>query len=144
MIDDLVTKDTALLAKEKGFDEVCYHLFGSESFAEAVENGMFHRNSKINVKFDDKSGWFTAPTQTSLQKWLRKEHNIFVDIATDCTTYPKFCYEIKRFIGNPNDLSSEEWYWDKIDLSADWGLYRNYEEALEDGLKFALNLIKEK
>lgn len=139
MVEKLVGREVALLAREKGFDEVCYY-FHSNEFEE-IENSLFHRNSKMNIKHN-KENYVTAPTQSFLQTWLREAHNIFIEVLTDCTSYPKFCFEINQFIGNPNDLASEEWDWKIIPNSEDWGLYRKYEEALEEGLKKGLNLIK--
>jgi hypothetical protein len=34
---------------------------------------------------------------TIIQKELR--HQIYVEVNTDCTTAPKFCYRITQFIG---------------------------------------------
>jgi len=48
-------------------------------------------------------------SQTKLQKWLREEHYIFVDILTDGTVAPRYCISIKRFFGNPKSLSEREW-----------------------------------
>lgn len=77
MIDELITREVAILAKEKGFDEVCYFLYDLTFREEiAFENGKFHRNSKINIKFADKTNFVTAPTQTSIQRWLREKYNI--------------------------------------------------------------------
>lgn len=82
-----------------------------------------------------------APTQTLLQKWLREEHQIYVDIDIDQTTAPKFCYMISRFIGNPIDLSAEEWGWENLPNGENWHLHRKWEDALEEGLFEALKLI---
>jgi hypothetical protein len=140
-MDKLIGREVAILAREKGFNEVCYY-FHSPEFSE-IENGKYHRNSKMNIKGNKlfPTDYVTAPTQSLLQAWLRDNHNIFIEVQIDCTTYPKFCYEIKRFIGNPKDLASEEWGWEKTSID-DWGLYRTYELALEDALKDGLNLIK--
>lgn len=81
-----------------------------------------------------------APTQSTLQKWLREVHNVFITISTDCTSYPKFCYSIDRFIGNPNNLAEREWYWDSFSIK-EWYLYKSYEEALEYALEEAMALL---
>jgi hypothetical protein len=142
MQDKLVGVEVAKLAKDKGFDEVCYYLHHVKfEEYEAVENGKFHKNSKINIKLH-KGDFVTAPSQGLVQAWLRDNHNIFIEVQTDCTTAPKFCFEIKQFIGNPRDLASEDWDWSMIPNDDTWGLYRKYEEALEEGLKKGLNLIK--
>lgn len=83
-----------------------------------------------------------APSQSLLQKWLRDEHQIYVDIETDMTSSPKFCYTISRFIGTPQSLSKEEWGWEKIPAGKDWYLERTYESALESGLIEALKQLQ--
>ena len=80
-------------------------------------------------------------TQTSLQKWLREVHQIYVDIDIDQTTAPKFCYMICRFIGNPMNLAAEEWDWENHPNGENWHLHRKWEDALEEGLFKALKLI---
>ena len=82
------------------------------------------------------------PTQTFLRKWLVENHQIFIEIQLDQTTYPKYCIEISRFIGNPRNLSEREWGWEKVEVPMEkWGLYRTYEEALEEALIISLNNI---
>ena len=73
-----------------------------------------------------------------LQFWLRNEHQIYIEVLTDCTTAPKFCFDIKRFIGYPKDLTID-WYWEKPEF--EFYLYRTYEETLEEALILSLNLI---
>lgn len=143
-MDGFITRPVAILAKEKGFDEVCQYLHCLEWSEDigTITNMKYHRNSKINIKKADKNMYVTAPTQAELQTWLRDTHNIFVDVQTDCTTRPKFCFTINQFIGNPSDLASQEWGWNHIPNDDDWGLYSKYESALEAGLKKGLNLIK--
>lgn len=75
-----------------------------------------------------------------LQQWLREEHQIIIDIQTDCTSNPKYCYQINIFKGNPRDLAEMEWGW-YFHKQEDWCLYYTYEEALEAGLQEALTLI---
>jgi hypothetical protein len=81
------------------------------------------------------------PTQSLLQKWLREVHQIYVDVDIDQTTYPKFCYMISRFIGNPTNLAAEEWDWKNYPNGENWSLHRKWEDALEEGLFEALKLI---
>jgi uncharacterized protein with von Willebrand factor type A (vWA) domain len=82
------------------------------------------------------------PTQSLLQKWLRDVHNIFVEVNTDCTSAPKFSFDIKQFVGNPKDLSDKEWDWVFPIQNENWGLDRTYEISLEAGLQEGLKLVK--
>lgn len=112
MYDELVKYPTAKLAKEKGFDEVCYYLCepnGSPNHC--YENGLFHRNSKINVPYSEYL--VSVPTQSLLQKWLREIHNINI-------TPPMF------FSGRG--------YACTIISDVDTVFYETYEDALEDEL----------
>ena len=74
---------------------------------------------------------FAAPTQSILQKWLRDEHKVFVQIEVDQTYEPKFCFGLWWYCGDG------EWEGgtDRSDL------YYTYEEALEAGLQEALKLV---
>jgi hypothetical protein len=107
-------------------------------------NKDFYGNNSQRIKLDYTSfkRFDLIPTQSLVQKWLREVHQIYVEVNTDCTTSPKFCYNITKFIGNPNDLSEKEWDWIILPNNENWGLRRKYENALEDGLKEALKLIK--
>ena len=162
MDEQLISLETAKLAKEKGFDNLYNKYFYTE------ENGLCSiecDGEVLNVFNDDltlKSHtyccngdfWydenkeefydpikFPAVTQSLLQKRLRDAHYINIDIATDCTTEPKYCYNIKVFKGNPKDLGEMEWGW-YFHEQKNWRLYYTYEKALEEGLQEALKLIK--
>ncbi len=129
MKEELITFETAKLAKEKKYDiphSMVYYKSGTPQVA---------FSSKTNEAFGEE--YIAAPTQSLLQKWLREKHQIFIEIGVDCTCEPKFCFYIHKFIGNPNDLAEREWNWERIQ-STEWYLYRTYEKALEEGLKVAL------
>lgn len=131
MEEQLVSLKTAKQAKKAGFKERCHYFFNEGSGWKVQEDYMLRQDKIIE-----------APTQSLLQKWLREVHQIYVQIETDQTTYPKFCYSISRFIGNPNNLSEKEWYWDKLPYNENWSLHREYEEALEEGLQEALKMVR--
>ncbi|MEK6882463.1 MAG: hypothetical protein AABY22_22775 [Nanoarchaeota archaeon] len=71
---------------------------------------------------------------------IKEKHQIFIAVVTDCTTYPKFAYEIDIFEGNPKDLTEREWGWTEH-KSTNWFLYRTREEAYDNAIKEALQLI---
>ena len=136
MTDQLINFETAKLAKEKGFDEVCYYLHHPEYGI--VDNSKYHKNSKLNIG-DDKTEYVTAPTQSLLQKWLRESHNLYVESYHDLTPggeriqyYTNWGFiQQKDIKGNSNVNGSYDEY-------EDW---KTYEEALEEGLQKALKLI---
>ena len=139
-----ISYQTAKLAKEKGFDwETTYY--------HSIYNGVYDENdlkkgysgsanpkTNWNKKLDESSvEFFSAPTQSYLQKWLRDKFNIHV------TPDETFTYALITNIGyyarvyKPNPVND---YGFEILYSAD--SFCGYcEEALEEGLYNALLLI---
>ena len=81
MEDTRVTFETAKLAKEKGFDALCYDAFNS--MENLYSNGWceYLYDNKVEIPFRSgvlESQDILAPTQSLLTKWLREEHNIIV------------------------------------------------------------------
>lgn len=132
MKEQLISFDTAKLAKEKGFNEQCSTTYNSlgkvyihktkryNSAFKKITATCTHSNQEfINEKY-------SAPTQSLLQKWLREEHNHHVTIHPKITPRNDIVYY--AYEGKPK---------------LDWAnTYTTYEEALEKDLKEALKLIK--
>jgi len=117
---------TAILAKEKGFNLHCDWCYNEHCVEEQVGN--------INFVDDDKYITFSSPRQTLLQKWLREVHKLYVipDIIYDDKNWQSFFYKIE-------DMNTRN----TIQLDSKSKFYiRSYEQALEEGLFHALNLIK--
>jgi hypothetical protein len=135
MKEQLISFETAKLAKEKGFDEECRHFFEVEH---PDQRPTFHpeyepyRNSEI-INGYGKCDYpmMSAPTQSLLQKWLREVHKISVE-STSCwwdDGKKEFEYNVyKKDLGGDSPCS----------LS----VFKTYEEALETGLQEALKLIE--
>jgi len=121
MKDELITLETAKLAKEKGFNEPSQNHFRS-SGEEFKENfSPFTKNTEWQ------SDSISRPTQSLLQRWLREVHNIIVYVAPlipDCKEWGYCVYHIDTNY-EKNTLFSN-----------------TYEEALELALQEALKLIK--
>ena len=117
MKDELVTIETAKLAKEKGFNwgEKCYF--------------DINPNSQAMCYSETNPSHFLMPTQSLLQKWLREVHNIHIYIIADGRLDFGMCLNI---IDSPD----ESGYWNYF--------LKTYEEALEKGLQEALKLIETK
>ena len=130
MKEQLISFETAKLAKEKGFDEICLNYFYSDSTSSGniceskfeIRNSTEHRFIFIKVEC-------TAPTQSLLQKWLRENHGIHINIDFGL----QWGYQ----------LIPVGWYGEKFSENfidgKDW---LSYEQALENGLLQALKLIK--
>ncbi|WP_394749599.1 hypothetical protein [Spongiimicrobium salis] len=67
MKEQLISFETAKLAKEKGFNEVVIDNYGP---MESILWKGQHKNSELRYLE------YSAPTQSSLQKWLRDKHGI--------------------------------------------------------------------
>jgi hypothetical protein len=127
MNEQLISFETAKLAKEKGFNWKCYQAYDWVSgFPGNTHTGYNNWN-----KFGD--GKASAPTQSLLQKWLRDTHKIHISLdywtVEDLDSgelQVSWNYEITRFGASFNERGSN--------LSS-------YEQALEEGLKKSLELL---
>lgn len=120
MKDQIVNFETAVLAKVKGFDELC---------AYSYEGSVLSKTNKLWRNSEDPTE-YAVPTQSLLQRWLREEYGIIVLVALDivCMTYgveiqfhPKCKYKTDKIT--------------KISFGSP------YENNLEVGLQEALKLI---
>lgn len=138
MKDELITFETAKLAKEKGFDieEPCVAFYTNpRSKMFGIDEHLRYYNIKNtprklyyigeSVALNYHNVLF-APTQSLLQKWLREVHNIHVWCIPHINS--SMYYGVKCWLSNSNTV--------QIDA------FKTYEEALEEGLQEALKLIK--
>ena len=119
--EQYISFETAKLAKEKGFD-------GQSRFA-------FGNDGSEGLPFDKD---ILMPTQSVLARWLREKHNLFIETTVDfyklmteneyTKYYPVYYYKIIN-------LEDSVWTSDKHE-------HHSYEEAMEDGLQDALELVK--
>jgi len=125
MRDEIVSEETARLAKQKGFNETTDYLFGEyDGYCglHIFENDNRHNNDKQ----------FSAPTQKCLQKWLREVHNFQV-YAYSNTIHRK---------DNVSKFVDYVVYVNTVPLNDAWDEeFQTYEEALEIGLQHALEEI---
>jgi hypothetical protein len=123
MEEQLISFETAVLAKEKGFDIKTLYRFLGETCREVDLNCQLWDNE------------YYAPTQSLLQKWLREEMDMWVTIIFNGITYSISIYgrytpdEEEIEISNTGSLNFEDKY------------FLRYEQALEVGLQEALKLI---
>ena len=115
MKEELILFETAKLAKEKGFDEeVTNYYHPRYGLSDGCEDS-YNREEQAE-------GYYSAPTQSLLQRWLREVHRIYLYISLSGT----------------KEIS---WFWSINDKKYQDGSNNNYEEALEAGLLEALKLI---
>ena len=140
MKEELISFETAVLAKEKGFNnkntymfygnvlhinsfELCAHKFADKILMEGIPGTFVDYNQKELVSYQ-------APTQTLLQKWLREKYglHIVVDIPWIGNGWLCTIYDIRS---DSKELASINKY----------KKYNTYEAILEAGLFQALKLI---
>ena len=113
-LEELISFETAKLAKEKGFKKLCDFSYD--------DDGILTGNCEQSYNY-------VASTQSLLQKWLREKHHLIIIIAYqyehDSTPYSYWIY--KEF----QSLPINQWVND----------LNTYEEALEAGLQKALSCI---
>lgn len=119
--ESYVSRDTARMLKEAGFDEVCRSAY----YATGNSAVMHERNSMLSP------GYVSRPTQALAARWLREVHNTHVgsDMAYSKLMEGKWVYLIRFTDRIENPYKCVGWF-------------NSYEEALEAGLQEAIKLIK--
>lgn len=123
MRDELISFETAVLAKEKGYS------LPITKYSEKYYNkeGKFQEVSyKSTVNLDN--GELECPSQSLLQRWLREVHGILV-ISIPWKDHGDDVNDAYRF--RPMIVSIKT-----------WEEFSTYELALEKGLQEGLKLIK--
>ena len=116
MEEQLISFETAKLAKEKGFNIICPKVWYG------ILNPTIGNDSEFFREHED---YCSAPTQSLLQKWIRETHNLDIIPTSNLIGYGYIIYQ--RY--PPKNFTNKN-------------LYQTYEEALEQGLQEALQLIK--
>lgn len=121
--DELVSFETAKLAKERGFDVPTHYAYNENCQKAMYMELCLNRNTK-----DSRS--ISAPTQSLLQRWLREKKGYYV--------YPFFDNESRRWTWVCRELPSGMW----IELDLEERYFDTYELALEDAELYCLkNLL---
>lgn len=129
MKEQLVSFETAKLAKEKEFD-IIPRYGNNTSLYDKYKNHCYYSNyGFMNSGLNDK--YIPAPTQALLQKWLREIHGIdvLVMVYAGCEIQYGYCLYTNTIYGHKEDVTDPK--------QIGW----SYEEALEAGLYKALQLI---
>ena len=127
MNEQLVSKKTSTLAKEKGFNEETYDYFNQNGECEtSLEKEYFNKG----IHTSENIITISCPTQSLLQKWLREKHNINVLVQESNISDLYKCMIGKK--DRRKDISTDTLY------TSD---YKTYEDAIEKGLYFALKMI---
>ena len=130
MKDELVSLQTAKLAKEKGLKlNYCRELFypDPDKEGEYVTNECSH-----DWEFIEDRDWYSRPTQSLLKRWLREVHGIDITIHRSFSFTHSYHYCIIKDCDYDNELRQ---------MSES---NRSYEVCLEDALLEGLKMIKKK
>jgi hypothetical protein len=124
MKEQLISFETAKLAKDKGFDVKTDNWYRYDDI-------LYGRNAKrggLVPPISQGIGRCLAPTQSLLQKWLREECNIFVTILP--------------WKDHGADVNDPITFMPMISRVRAFGEFLTWEQALEVGLQEALKLIE--
>lgn len=118
MEDELVSFETAKLAKEKGF--INYNCL--------LDKWLNLNNTRV--------------TQSLLQKWLREVHNLNINLTSGMwhKEDKHYCFRCSVIYITKTEYTIVKECLSKI--SEDFYVFRTFEKALEVGLQEALKLIK--
>lgn len=120
--DEICTYELSKLAKEKGFNNKCYHYY---------QNGALESDECFNRYNKGVESVCSAPTQSLLQRWLRDNGFGEVEVRhwSETNKYPHhYGWEVKDNLGDLMSYSSE--------------MFDTYELALEDAELYVLkNLL---
>ena len=137
MEEQLISYETAKLAKEKGFDEKVYREYDKSGYLRCTSKSA----DVVLGPYDEllKSTEYPAPTQSLLQKWLREEHNCIVEVTfysenIESIKDIKYTVEIDYYGKDFHNIGDSSDYYSSG--------YDTYEKALEVGLFEGLKLIK--
>lgn len=141
--EEVCTYEVCKLAKEKGFNCKVYNYYQAKKhYCETLRGIELHSvcwkletdycYSRYNKGSED---IVSAPTQSLLQRWLREEKNIHIEIIATASGY-YWC------INKTNGTSITDSDVLNRFTNENSGRFDAYEHALEDALKYALeNLI---
>ena len=142
MEDEIVSFETAMLLKEKGFNEPCSYYYENNdlyklAYYHGEGTGFVRNNSPIDGRFLCEKMQYTAPTQSLAQKWLRETRNITFN-ANPHSNDGKIIYVVTIKVISSNKYID---FNVMMDTSNKAIMFDNYEEAIESGLKYCLKSI---
>jgi len=135
MKEELITFETAKLAKEKGFHHMKANCYG-DNMCYQLPEGELTNALKGNVV----TGYILAPTQSLLVKWFREMHKIHVVVLPlmeeDGGTPIYYNVSVLVEEENPSHMEFDQYSDHMYNIKAE-----KYEVALEKGLREALKEI---
>lgn len=143
MLETKISEETAKLAKEKGFDLRFADFYCDNYKGLCTEHDEFLIVEDLdgviydcNNEFDEGERYYVT-TQSLLQKWLREEHKIDIQILRNKPGYNEYKVEIYK-----TDEYSDHYLYFFIKEGGYVKWFSTYESALESALKESLKLIQ--
>ena len=134
MEDEIVSFETAMLLKEKGFNEPCCRFYEDGRLNEIRPYAEYET---LFVSNDFPNKRLYAPTQSLAQRWLRETHHITFN-ANPHSNNGEIVYVVTiKVISNKKHVDFNV----MMDTSNRATMFDTYEEALEEGLKYCLKSI---
>ena len=134
-----VSLEVAKLLKEAGFDWEVNHSYPNISALDNSCSGYMEDLSFYHNLNDGKYGGLSVPTLEVVQKWLREVKHLDISIHYDPTIksqpYVYFIYDVEEKFNDILGIISP------ITHSYSDGYFYKYEEAQEEGIKKALEII---
>lgn len=137
--EDYVSFETAILLKEKGFNEKCQRVYMHTGKCICSPNFMEGESFVDNADIEATAiyvGWITytqgdyaylCPTLQTAMKWLREAHKIFIEPKMSKNTF-LWGYRVSISNGSTRCIHAN--------------IFNKYEEACEEAIKYCLeNLI---
>ena len=142
MEDEIVSFETAMLLKEKGFNEPCSYYYEDNElyklcYYQGDGSGFSSNNSPINDRLSCEEMQCTAPTQSLAQKWLRETRNITFN-ANPHSNDGKIIYVVTIKVISSNKYIDFNVMMDNSNKAT---MFDTYEDAIESGLKYCLKSI---
>lgn len=124
--EEICTYEVCKLAKEKGFREKCIEHYYDDT------KDLYRSSNPQCYNFGGNTS--DAPTQSLLQRWLREEKGIFVEVLVDDDSNTPLTYNIHQY---------KDWNWECVcHHHGNYYAANDWELCLEDALKYALeNLV---
>lgn len=140
--DEICTYEVCKLAKEKGFNEECRDFYCDDKLQKRITRTSCNRqvtsfdycSNSMLEDYDSPKEYYNiaAPTQSLLQRWLREEKKISVEVSW---------FEVgKKYFWVAKDMNNHDVF--KPKTTKCMTFYDTWEQALEHGLKYALKELK--
>ena len=126
--EEICTYEVAKLAKEKEFPQ---HIGDDAYIVENEYDDKYEVGCHYPIQFiPDYLPNITAPTQSLLQRWLREEKGVIVEVFVDDDSNMPLTYNIHQY---------KDWNWECVcHHHGNYYAISDWELALEDALKYTL------